>query len=140
MMLTLIKKQKGTEVLKEFEEKYGTINELKRLYEETKNSLFLVDYENWKYLKDNPDRELKSSVTKITNKLALSDLEMKILDFIKNEHPKSIRELARFLDKDIKTIQPKMKELEKRGLIKFKKGNKNSKIPYLSYDKIEIAI
>lgn len=140
MMLTLIKKQKGTEVLKEFEEKYGNINELERLYKETGNNLFLVDYENWKYFKDNPDEELESAITRITNKLVLSDVEMRILDFIKNEHPKSIRELARFLDKDIKVIHPKMKELEKQGLIEFKEGNKNSKIPVLNYDEISIAI
>jgi len=140
MMLTLIKKQKGTEILKEFEEKYGTIKELERLYKETGNNLFLVDYENWKYFKDNPDEELESSITRITNKLVLSDVEMRILDFIKNEHPRSIRELARFLDKDIKAIHPKMKELEKQGLIEFKKGNKNSKIPTLNYDEISIAI
>jgi predicted transcriptional regulator len=32
-------------------------------------------------------------------------MELKILDLIKNEHPKFIRELARFLNKD-KIIHP----------------------------------
>ncbi|MCL2114952.1 MAG: hypothetical protein FWH29_01890 [Methanobrevibacter sp.] len=61
------------------------------------------------------------------------------MDFIKNQKLQSIRELARFLDKDIIIIHPKIKELEKQGLIELKEGVKNSKIPYLNYDKIEIS-
>lgn len=140
MIITLTKKQKGHEVLKEYESKYGSIKELERLYKETGNPLFVVDYENWKYFQDNPNEELESGVTKVTNKLTLTEIKLQILDFIKNEHPKSIRELARLLNKDVKFIHPKIKELEKEGLIELKTGSKNSKIPYLNYDKIEIAI
>jgi DNA-binding MarR family transcriptional regulator len=140
MIITLTKKQNGKEVLKEFENKYKSIKELERLYKETANPLFLVDYENWKYFKDNPDEELESAVTRVTNKLSLTDMKLEILDFIKNENPKSIRELARFLNKDIKIIHPKVKELEDEGLIELKEGSKNSKIPYLNYDEITIAI
>ena len=139
-MITLTKKQNGYEVIKEFTEKYGTIDELERLYKETWNNLFLVDYENWKYLKDNPDETLTSGITRITNKVNVSDYELEIFDFIKNQKPQSIRELAKFLNKDIRVIHPKIKELEKQGLIELKDGVKNSKIPYLNYDKIEIAI
>jgi predicted HTH transcriptional regulator len=140
MIITLIKKQKGNEVLKEFEMKYGSLKEAERLYKETANPLFLVDCENWKYFKDNPDEELESGITRVTNKLTLTEMKLEILDFIKNEKPKSIRELARFLDKDIKIIHPKVKELEQEGLIELKDGGRNTKIPYLNYDKIEIAI
>jgi predicted transcriptional regulator len=65
---------------------------------------------------------------------------MEILDFIKKEKPKSIRELSRMIDKDVGIIHPKVKELEQEGLIGFKTGAKNSKIPYLNYDEINIAI
>ena len=140
MFISIIKKQKGHEVLKDYEKKYGSIKEVERLYKETANPLFLVDYENWKYFRDNPDEELESGVTKVTNKLTLTDMDLEILDYIKKEHPQSIRELARFLDKDIKTIHPKIKKLEEEGLIELKNGTKNRKIPYLNYDEISIAI
>jgi DNA-binding MarR family transcriptional regulator len=140
MIISLIKKEKGYEVIKEFSKKYGSVNELERLYKKTGNNLFLVDLENWKYLKKNPDEEIERGEIKVTNKITLSELELEILDFIKNEKPKSIRELARFLNKDIKSIHPKIKELEREGLIELKKGNKNSKIPYLNYDEIKIDI
>ncbi|MCL2156888.1 MAG: hypothetical protein FWH54_02570 [Methanobrevibacter sp.] len=140
MMITLTKKQKGYEVIKEFTEKYGTFEELERLYKDTGNPLFLVDLENWDFLKNNPDETLTSGIARVTNKINVSDYELEILDFIKNKKPRSIRELARFLEKDIRIIHPKIKELEKQGLIELKEGVKNSKIPYLNYDKIEIAI
>jgi len=140
MIISLIKKQKGYDVIKEFTEKYGSLKELERLYKETGNNLFLVDYENWKFLKDNPDEYLERGEITVTNKLVLTDQEIQILDFIKNEHPQSIRELARFLDKDIRIVHPKIKTLEETGLIELKDGVKNSKIPVMNYDKIEIAI
>ena len=140
MIITLTKKQKGKELIKEYEKKYGSIKELERLYTETGNPLFVIDYENWSYYKDNPEELNEQSISKITNKLTLTDVKLEILDFIKNEHPKSIRELARFLDKDVKIIHPKIKELEQEGLIELKEGAKNKKIPVLNYDEISIAI
>ena len=140
MIITLTKKQKGHDVIDEFTKKYGTMEDLERLYKDTGNPLFLVDYENWKFLKDNPDETLTSGITRVTNKVNISDYELEILDFIKNQHPQSIRELARFLDKDIRIIHPKIKDLEKQGILELKDGNKNSKVPVLNYDKIEIAI
>ncbi|WP_449288494.1 HVO_A0114 family putative DNA-binding protein [Methanobrevibacter cuticularis] len=104
------------------------------------NYLYLVDLDNWNYYKDNPEELNEQSVTRVTNKLTLTDVKLEILDFIKNQHPKSIRELARFLNKDVKIIHPKIKELEQEGLIELKTGDKNKKRPVLNYDKIEIAI
>lgn len=140
MIITLTKKQKGKDLIKEYENKYGSIKELERLYKETGNPLFVIDYENWNYYKNNPNEENEQSVSRVTNKLTLTDVKLEILDFIKNQHPKSIRELARFLDKDVKLIHPKIKELEQEGLIELKEGDKNKKMPILNYDKIEIAI
>jgi DNA-binding Lrp family transcriptional regulator len=139
-MITLIKTQKGHEVVKEFIEKYKNMENLEKLYKDTGNPLFLVDLENWDFLKDNPDETLDSMEIKIINNLVLTEIELKILNLVKNEHPKSIRELARFLEKDIKIVHPKIKSLEKTGLLELKNGAKNSKIPVMNYDKIEIAI
>ena len=65
---------------------------------------------------------------------------MELLNFIKNENPQSIIELVRMIHKDIKTMHPKVKNLEKEGLIEFKKGPNNKKIPVMNYDKIEISV
>jgi len=65
---------------------------------------------------------------------------MELLNFIKYKKPESIRELARMIHKDVRTVQPKVKELEREGLIQFKKGPKRRLIPVLNYDKIEIEV
>ena len=140
MIITLIKKQKSHEALKDYEKKYGSIKEVERLYNDTGNYLYLVDLDNWTYYKDNPEEMNEQAVSRVTNKLTLSDMKIEILDFIKNKEPESIRELARFLNKDVKLIHPKIKELEQEGLIELKTGDKNKKIPILNYDEISIAI
>lgn len=140
MIITLTKEQKGMDAIKEMEETYGSFNDLKRLYEKTNNMNMLVDMENWEYLLENPDETIEESTSIVTNKLTLTDLEMELLDFIKKEKPQSIRELARMIHKDVSIIQPKIKELEKEGLINIKEGSKNRKIPYLNYDKITVSI
>ncbi|RBQ22920.1 hypothetical protein ALNOE001_13090 [Candidatus Methanobinarius endosymbioticus] len=63
-----------------------------------------------------------------------------MLNTIKQEKPQSIRELPKILHKDISSVQPKVKNLANEGLIKIKDGNKNSKIPYLNYDEINLVI
>ena len=44
------------------------------------------------------------------------------------------------INKDVSSVQPKVKRLEKEGFIKFEDGVKNSKIPYLTYDEIKLVI
>jgi hypothetical protein len=44
------------------------------------------------------------------------------------------------IHKDISTIQPKIKKMEEKRLLKLKTGIKNSEIPAVTYDKIEIAV
>ena len=140
MIITLTKKQKAIESVKHFEKEYGSIERLKKAQEKTNSMKMLVDLENWEYYLDNPNEMIFESKSIVTNKLTLTDLEIELLDFIKKEHPESIRELARMIQKDVSIIHPKIKELEKQGLIELKEGIKNSKIPYLNYDEISIAI
>jgi DNA-binding MarR family transcriptional regulator len=140
MIITLIRKLKGNVVLKELEEKYGSFKELERLYKETGNMLMLIDLENWKYFQENPDETLEQGKSIITDQLTLTNSELNLLNIIKKEQPKSIRDLARKIDKDVSMIHPKVKELEQEGLIELKEGDKNSKIPIVSFDEIKIAI
>lgn len=71
LIITLIKKQKGGEIIKGFIKKYGTIKELEKLYKETGNNLFLVDLEDWKYLKENPDENIERGQISVTDRLIL---------------------------------------------------------------------
>ena len=76
----------------------------------------------------------------MSDTLNIGNNEIELLNIIKNENPKSIREIANKIKKDPANTTNKINLLAKEGLISFKKGLKNSKIPVLNYDKIEIAI
>jgi len=140
MILTLHKKQSGKEFIKEMEKIHGSIDEMEKKIERTHNMMFYTDLEAWKYYLNHPDETIKRTTTLFTEDLVISDVEMKLLSLIKHNNPKSIRELAKLMNKDISSVQPKIKNLEKEGLLKLKDGVKNSKIPYLNYDEISIAI
>lgn len=140
MIITLVKKQTGYEFIKEMEETYKSISELEKLFKRTNNMKMYVDLENWKYYKDNLDEEIELTESLITNKLSLSDLDLIILNTIKHEKPRSIRDLAKKINKDVSNVQPKVKKLEEEGFIKFEAGAKNSKIPYLTFDEIKLEI
>ena len=99
-----------------------------------------VDLENWRYYRDNLDEEIELTESLVTNKLSLSDLDLIILNTIKHEKPRSIRDLANKINKDVSNVQPKVKRLEEEGFIKFEAGAKNSKIPYLTFDEIKLEI
>ena len=137
MIITLVKKQTGLGFISEMEDIYKSINELEKLFKRTNNMKMYVDLENWRYYKENPDETIETTESLVTNKLSLSDLDLIILNTIKHEKPRSIRDLANKINKDVSNIQPKVKKLEKEGFIKFEDGIKNSKIPYLTFDEIK---
>ena len=140
MIITLVKKQSGIEFVEEMENTYRSIEEAEKLFKRTNNMKVYVDLQNWKYYQHNLNETIKTSESLVTNKLSLSDLDLIILNTIKHENPKSIRDLANKIDKDVSNIQPKVKRLEEDGFIKFENGSKNSKIPYLTFDEIILEI
>jgi len=141
MILSLLKEQTGYEFVQEMEKIYGSLEEAKKLFKRTpRNKELYVDIKKWKYYRKHPNESIKRTTSIVTKKLTIGEEEINILSMIKYEKPKSIRELAKLLIKDISSVQPKVKSLEKEGLIQLKKGNKNSKIPYLNYDEISIII
>ena len=128
MRITLIKEVKGSELIQDFEKTYGSLNRLEKLHERTpENMKIYMDLDDWKYYLDNLDEIIEDGKTIITERLTLGKLEMDLLNFIKNEKPRSIRELARMIHKDIRSVHPKVLELEKEGIIELKKGSKNRK-------------
>jgi hypothetical protein len=141
MILKLIKKRDGSEFIQELEEKYGSIGNLQRLINKDPNNLlYPLDYDDWLYYLEHPREEIETEdviFLKDTD-LKMSDLEL--LDVIKKEHPQSIRNLSNILNKDIKTVHPKVSKLAKSGLLKLEKGPKNAKKPVVNFNKIEIEI
>ena len=140
MIITLVKKQTGKEFIQDMERTYNSITELEKTFKRTNNMKMYVDLENWKYYVNHLDEKIELSESLITDKLTLSDLDFVILNTIKEKSPKSIRDLAAKIDKDVGNIQPKVKKLADDGFIKFEIGPKNSKIPYLTYDEIKLEI
>ena len=140
MIITLVKKQSGLEFIEEMQNTYKSIEEAEKLFKRTNNMKVYVDLENWKYYQHNLNETIKTSESLVTDKLSLSDLDLIILNTIKHEKPRSIRDLAKKINKDVSNIQPKVKRLEEDGFIRFESGSKNSKIPYLTFDEIILEI
>jgi predicted transcriptional regulator len=142
MILKLVKEMTGEEFIQLLEKEYRSLDNLKRLIErDPENALYQLDLDDWKYHLEHPDEIVKQSQTLFVKdlKIELSDLEL--LDVIRKEHPNSIRALAKAINKDYKTVQPKIHKLAEGGLVKFEEGpKKNMKKPVVNYNKIEIEV
>ncbi|WP_323736518.1 hypothetical protein PXD04_00670 [Methanosphaera sp. ISO3-F5] len=72
MMITLIKRLKGTDVIKDLTQKYGSKKELERLFNQTSNMEMLIDLENWNFFLENPNETIEKGEALVTNKINLS--------------------------------------------------------------------
>ena len=72
----------------------------------------------------------------------LSEERLRILKTIKKEHPKSIYELAKFLNRDIKNTFDDVQFLAQMGLIELKKTKEGREktVPKVNYDRILLEI
>ena len=72
----------------------------------------------------------------------LSEERLRILKTVKKEHPKSIYELAKFLNRDIKNTFNDVQFLAKIGLIELKKKKEGrvKTVPKVNYDRILLEI
>ncbi|OQD58034.1 hypothetical protein MBBAR_30c00340 [Methanobrevibacter arboriphilus JCM 13429 = DSM 1125] len=140
MIITLIKEETTQEYNKRMEKKYGSMEKLEKALEKAPKNLLYADLENWKLLTENPEENIRQEEIIITDNISIGENEIKLLNIIKNEKPKSVREIANKINKDPANTTNKINQLAEEGLVSFKKGLKNSKIPFLKYDKIEIAI
>lgn len=139
--IRMIKKTNGKNIVKDYENTYGSIMNLEKILKmNPDNPKAYYDLNDWKYFQDHQDEEVNEGKTIFRDHSSISTLELELMNFIKYDNPKSIKELAGLIHKDVTTIQRKINNLEKEGLISLKEGKKNSKIPILNYDKIEIAI
>lgn len=139
--IKLVKTIKGKDIIKNLESEYGSLENLKKLNKEEKeNHLLGFHLEEWEFYKDRLNKDVKETKILLTDSYPIGKIELKLLNSIKSENPESIRDLARLVGKDIKTVQPKVNVLAEQGFIELKRGSKNNKIPIFSYDAIEIAI
>jgi len=139
--LTMIRKIKGKDKIFELENTYGSLKNLKRKFaKDDENMLLYSDLEDWEYFMNHPEEELEEGKTVFIENMNIGQIEFEILKFIKNNQPKSISELAKLTNKEVSAVQKKVKLLEKEGIIKFKRGSKNRKIPVFNFDKLEIPI
>ena len=72
----------------------------------------------------------------------LSEERLRILKTIKKEHPKSIYELAKLLNRDIKNTFDDVQFLAQIGLIELKKTKEGREktVPKVNYDRILLEI
>lgn len=72
----------------------------------------------------------------------LSEERLRILKTIKKENPKSIYELAKLLNRDIKNTFDDVQFLQKVGLIELKKTKegREKSVPKVNYDRILLEI
>jgi len=139
--ITLIKDLKGKDLVKSFENKYGSLDKIKRSLERGKGNVKLeLDLEDWKYFLKHPNEPVTETKIIYTENPEITMKDISLLSFIKNQNPQSIKELADLAKRDISTIQRKVTILENEGLITIQKGSKNRKVPVFNYDQLVIAI
>jgi len=60
MQIKFVRKIKASELIKDFEKKYGSLDKLKRYLERNPSDyVALIDYEDWIYCLENPDIEIE---------------------------------------------------------------------------------
>nr|WP_302578490.1 MarR family transcriptional regulator [Methanobrevibacter arboriphilus] len=139
--IKLKRKTTGAEIVGDMKDTYGSIARLEKIVERNpKDAKAYYDLNDWNYYKDHLEEEIVETDILLRDKFLFEKVEIDILNSIKEKNPKNLSQLAKLVDKNISNILPTINKLEKEGIIKIKEGAKNSKIPLLNYDAIEIAI
>ena len=139
--IRLVRTKKVKHILDNLKSQYGSLENLKKLHkEDRKNPIFTYHLEEWEVYKNHLDGEVTERKIIFVKDYPIGKIELELLELIKSSSPESIRDLARLSNRDIKTIQPKVKALAEEGIIDLKKGTKNNKIPIFPYEYMEIVI
>lgn len=69
----------------------------------------------------------------------LTAKNIELLRMVATEHPDSIRELARLVDRDVKNVSTALGRLEELGLVEFDQSGR-AKRPTVWYDEVQIDI
>ena len=140
MQVKFVRKVKAEELIKEFERKYGSLERLKKYLEKHPDDyVALMDYEDWIHCLKNPDIEIEEGKIVVTDVSILTPQKLQILEAVKKFKPRSIRELAEKIGRDVKNVYLDLKELERIGLIELKPHGRAKKVE-LKFNQIVIAI
>ena len=73
---------------------------------------------------------------------ALTERRLEMLHVIKENHPSSVYELAKMLDRDIKNVNMDLEYLMEIGLVEIKRSKEKRErvIPEVNYDVIELRV
>ncbi|MEL7672033.1 hypothetical protein [Methanobacterium sp.] len=141
IQITLERKITGSELIKDFEYEFGSLENLKKLLDEDpENVLLQLNLDDWKYHLNHPDAEVKDERRILTHKMPIDDLELTLMDHIKNENPGSVEELAEMVHEDVKKVHSKLEGLEEAGFIILHREQKDNVTPSLKYNSIKITI
>ena len=140
MRIKFVRKVRAEELVKEFERKYGSLERLERyLKDHPDDYVALMDYEDWKHFLANSDVEVEEGEIVVTDVSFLTPQKLQILEAIKKHRPRSIRELAEKVGRDVKNVYLDVKELERIGLIELHTSGR-AKRAELKYNEVVIAI
>jgi len=140
MQIRFVRRIKAKDMIKEFERKYGNIEKLKRYLERNPDDYTaLMDYDDWLHFLENPRIEIEEGEIIVSDISFLTPQKLQILEAVKKYKPKSIRELAEKVGRDIKNVYMDLKELEKAGLVELESSGRAKKAS-LKYNEIVIAI
>jgi DNA-binding transcriptional ArsR family regulator len=129
MRIKFVRKVKGEEMIKEFEKKYGSLENLERYIKENKKDyIALMNYEDWKHFIKNPEVVVEEGKIIVTDTAFLTVQKLQILEAIKKFEPESISELAEQVGRDFKSVYADLNELEAAGLIEFEEAEKEKKV------------
>ena len=140
MIITLIKKSTGKEVIQEFTRKYNSFEDLEREYNSTDDPLLYIDLEDWKYFKEHPNEiQTKGKTLILKEDIGLSKMDFKILSILKEEE-NTLTTLSDKLGENVEEIKMRIMGLEKKGIFDEINMEDNGIIPQFKYDEIKIEI
>lgn len=139
--IRLVRTIKGKDIMDGLKKEYGSLDNLKKLHkEDRKNPIFCFHLEEWEQYNDKLDDDITQRKIIFAKNYPIGKIELELLELIKSSSPESIRDLARLSNKDIKSVQPKIKALAEEGIIELENGSKNNKVPRFPYESMEIVI
>lgn len=72
---------------------------------------------------------------------SLTPLRLELVQAIANQEPKSMREAARLVDRDVSDVHSDLKQLEVLGILTLEEGGPSGAIqPIVPFDRIEVHI
>ena len=136
-----------SEFLEEVKRRYGSQKELRRLSErKPKDILAAEDLKDFEYYSKHPELQFERirravSVIPVNDKglSIFSPERLKLLDVLSSKQFESIRQLARFLKRDVHNVYEDLKRFQALRVLELERGPGNSRIPRLLAQYIAIV-